>query len=83
VYQFPEFNNFNRWAAHSADPKDSDSYKKGSTLSGRHWTPALQAALIAQILISGRISASKPRSAAKALAGRRTPWLLTAWKGDP
>jgi hypothetical protein len=28
VYQFPEFNNFNRWAAHNADPKDSDSYKK-------------------------------------------------------
>jgi hypothetical protein len=29
VYQFPEFNNFNRWAAHNADPKDSDSYKRG------------------------------------------------------
>jgi hypothetical protein len=29
VYQFPEFNNFNRWAAHNADPRDSDSYKKG------------------------------------------------------
>ena len=28
VYQFPEFNNFNRWAAHSSDPKDSDTYKK-------------------------------------------------------
>ncbi len=28
VYQFPEFNNFNRWAAHNADPKDSDTYKK-------------------------------------------------------
>jgi len=28
VYQFPEFNNFNRWAAHNADPRDSDSYKK-------------------------------------------------------
>ena len=28
VYQFPEFNNFNRWAAHNTDPKDSDSYKK-------------------------------------------------------
>jgi hypothetical protein len=28
AYQFPEFNNFNRWAAHNSDPKDSDSYKK-------------------------------------------------------
>lgn len=28
VYQFPEFNNFNRWAAHSADPWDSSSYQK-------------------------------------------------------
>lgn len=28
AYQFPEFNNFNRWAAHSADSKDNDSYKK-------------------------------------------------------
>jgi hypothetical protein len=28
VYQFPEFNNFNRWAAHNADPKDSETYKK-------------------------------------------------------
>ena len=28
VYQFPEFNNFNRWAAHNTDWKDSDSYKK-------------------------------------------------------
>jgi hypothetical protein len=28
VYQFPEFNNFNRWAAHNTDPKDSDTYKK-------------------------------------------------------
>lgn len=28
VYQFPEFNNFNRWAAHNADPKDSATYKK-------------------------------------------------------
>ena len=28
VYEFPEFNNFNRWAAHNTDPKDSDSYKK-------------------------------------------------------
>jgi len=26
VYQFPEFNNFNRWAAHNGDPKDSASY---------------------------------------------------------
>jgi len=28
AYQFPEFNNFNRWAAHNTDFKDSDSYKK-------------------------------------------------------
>ena len=28
AYQFPEFNNFNRWAAHNTDPKDSNSYKK-------------------------------------------------------
>jgi hypothetical protein len=28
AYQFPEFNNFNRWAAHNTDPKDSDSYKE-------------------------------------------------------
>ena len=28
AYQFPEFNNFNRWAAHNTDSKDSDSYKK-------------------------------------------------------
>jgi len=28
VYQFPEFNNFNRWAAHNTDPRDSESYKK-------------------------------------------------------
>ena len=28
VYQFPEFNNFNRWAAHNADPRDSSSYQK-------------------------------------------------------
>lgn len=28
VYQFPEFNNFNRWAAHNTDFKDSESYKK-------------------------------------------------------
>ena len=27
VYQFPEFNSFNRWAAHNTDPKDSDTYK--------------------------------------------------------
>jgi hypothetical protein len=27
VYQFPEFNNFNRWAAHNTDPKDSETYK--------------------------------------------------------
>ena len=29
VYQFPEFNNFNRWAAHNADTRDSESFKKG------------------------------------------------------
>jgi len=28
VYQFPEFNNFNRWAGHNTDPKASESYKK-------------------------------------------------------
>jgi hypothetical protein len=28
AYQFPEFNNFNRWAAHNTDRRDSDSYKK-------------------------------------------------------
>ncbi len=28
AYQFPEFNNFNRWAAHNTDPKDSGTYKK-------------------------------------------------------
>jgi hypothetical protein len=28
VYQFPEFNNFNRWAAHNTDSRDSESYKK-------------------------------------------------------
>jgi hypothetical protein len=28
VYQFPEFNNFNRWAAHLDDARDSDTYKK-------------------------------------------------------
>jgi hypothetical protein len=28
VYQFPEFNNFNRWAAHNTDFKDKDTYKK-------------------------------------------------------
>jgi hypothetical protein len=28
VYQFPEFNNFNRWAAHNTDPINSDTYKK-------------------------------------------------------
>ena len=27
VYQFPEFNNFNRWAAHNSDPNTSDNYK--------------------------------------------------------
>lgn len=28
AYQFPEFNNFNRWAAHLDDQKDTDTYKK-------------------------------------------------------
>jgi hypothetical protein len=28
AYQFPEFNNFNRWAAHNTDEKDTDTYKK-------------------------------------------------------
>ena len=28
AYQFPEFNNFNRWAAHNTEHRDSDSYKK-------------------------------------------------------
>jgi len=28
AYQFPEFNNFNRWAAHNTDAKDTDTYKK-------------------------------------------------------
>jgi hypothetical protein len=28
AYQFPEFNNFNRWAAHLDDSRDSDTYKK-------------------------------------------------------
>ena len=28
AYQFPEFNNFNRWAAHLDDPRDSETYKK-------------------------------------------------------
>jgi hypothetical protein len=27
VYQFPEFNNFNRWAAHNSDPNTSNSYQ--------------------------------------------------------
>ena len=28
VYEFPEFNNFNRWAAHNTDAKDLPSYQK-------------------------------------------------------
>lgn len=28
VYQFPEFNGFNRWAAHNTDPKDSAGYRQ-------------------------------------------------------
>jgi pterin-4a-carbinolamine dehydratase len=28
VYRFPEFNGFNAWAAHNADPKDSDSFRR-------------------------------------------------------
>jgi hypothetical protein len=31
AYEFPEFNNFNRWAAHLTDPKGSDSYNKALT----------------------------------------------------
>jgi hypothetical protein len=29
VYQFPEFNGFNRWAAHNTDPMDSAGYRQG------------------------------------------------------
>jgi hypothetical protein len=28
VYQFPEFNNFNRWSAHNTDFKDSETYNQ-------------------------------------------------------
>ncbi len=28
AYQFPEFNNFNRWAAHLTDARDSETYQK-------------------------------------------------------
>ena len=28
AYQFPEFNNFNRWAAHNTDHKDTPTYQK-------------------------------------------------------
>jgi hypothetical protein len=28
AYEFPEFNNFNRWAAYLTDPKDSETYQK-------------------------------------------------------
>jgi hypothetical protein len=28
AYQFPEFNNFNRWAAHLDDARDTETYKK-------------------------------------------------------
>lgn len=28
AYQFPEFNNFNRWAAHNTDHKDTASYRR-------------------------------------------------------
>lgn len=28
AYQFPEFNNFNRWAAHLDDGRDTETYKK-------------------------------------------------------
>jgi hypothetical protein len=28
VYRFPEFNNFNRWAAHNGDPRDSPGYHR-------------------------------------------------------
>jgi len=29
VYRFPEFNGFNMWAGHNADPKDSPGFQKG------------------------------------------------------
>jgi len=29
VYRFPEFNGFNTWAAHNADPKDSPGFQHG------------------------------------------------------
>jgi hypothetical protein len=28
VYQFPEFNNFNLWAAHNHEPRDSDGFRR-------------------------------------------------------
>jgi hypothetical protein len=40
VYQFPEFNNFNRWAAHNTDPKDRTCTRRRSTRFGRAWMPA-------------------------------------------
>jgi hypothetical protein len=69
VYQFPEFNNFNRCAPHN------------STRCGRRSMPALEARSTEQILTSGHISISKPLLAARALAGLRTAWLLRASKG--
>ena len=29
IYRFPEFNGFNMWAAHNADPKDSPGFQRG------------------------------------------------------
>src|SRR5262245_11207965 len=29
IYRFPEFNGFNMWAGHNADPKDSPGFQKG------------------------------------------------------
>src|SRR5215468_3004718 len=29
VYRFPQFNGFNSWAAHNADPKESPGFQKG------------------------------------------------------
>jgi hypothetical protein len=29
VYEFPEFNNFNRWAAYNTEPRDSATYQRG------------------------------------------------------
>jgi hypothetical protein len=41
VYEFPEFNNFNRWAAHLDDARESATTRRHSTRSGRTSTRAL------------------------------------------